>query len=94
MYVCELCVQLIASDMSSKILKEALIQQKEIQDEADAQKPGAASFAFLKENADAVQLEEEEELDHFSGFSETQSQYGGNEVVNYLGFFYLRVLYD
>lgn len=71
--------KLIASDMSSKILKEALIQQKEIQDEADAQKPGAASFAFLKENADAVQLEEEEELDHFSGFSETQSQYGGNE---------------
>lgn len=70
--------------MSSKILKEALIQQKEIQDEADAQKPGAASFAFLKENTDAVQLDEEE-IDHFSGFSETQSQYGGNEVVNYLG---------
>ncbi|KAK1362655.1 Bystin [Heracleum sosnowskyi] len=71
--------KLIAADMSSKILKEALIQQKEIQDEDDAQKPGAASFAFLKENAGAVQLEEEEELDHFTGFSETQSQYGGNE---------------
>ncbi|KAL8158386.1 hypothetical protein AgCh_002904 [Apium graveolens] len=70
--------KLIASDMSSKILKEALIQQKEIQDEADTQRPGAAGFAFLKENTDAVQLDEEE-IDHFSGFSETQSQYGGNE---------------
>ncbi|KAL1804061.1 hypothetical protein ACET3Z_032708 [Daucus carota] len=70
--------KLIASDMSAKILKEALIQQKEIQDEADALKPGAASFAFLKDNADALQLDEEE-IDHFSGFSETQSQYGGDE---------------
>lgn len=77
-------MQLIASDMSSKILKEALIQQKEIQDEDDAQKPGAASFAFLKENTGAVQLDDEEDLDHFTGFSENQSQYGGNEVVNYL----------
>lgn len=75
--------------MSSKILKEALIQQKEIQDEADAQVPGVASFGLIKENSDAVRLqdEDEDEIDQFLGFSETLSQYGGNEVVNYLVLF-------
>lgn len=79
------CIQLISSGMSSKILKEALIQQKEIQEEAEAQIPGASNFALLKEKTDTIQLDEDD-LDQFNGFSETQSQYGGDEV-NYLLFF-------
>ncbi|KAL1832352.1 hypothetical protein DCAR_0102352 [Daucus carota subsp. sativus] len=70
--------KLISSGMSSKILKEALIQQKEIQEEAEAQIPGASNFALLKEKTDTIQLDEDD-LDQFNGFSETQSQYGGDE---------------
>lgn len=46
--------------MSSKILKEALIQQKEIQEEAEAQIPGATSFAILKQNTNIPQFDEED----------------------------------
>lgn len=81
----EKCIQLISSGMSSKILKEALIQQKEIQEEAEAQIPGASNFASLKEKTDTAQFDEED-FDQFNGFSETQSQYGSDEV-NYLKFF-------
>lgn len=71
--------KLISSGISSKILKEALIQQKEIQEEADAQNPSTANFVFPKEKAGQIQLVDEEDIDDFAGFAETQSQFGGYE---------------
>ncbi|KAJ7981965.1 bystin [Quillaja saponaria] len=62
--------KLISSGMSSKILKEALLQQKEVQEEADPQQNMNHSF-FVVEEPPKV---EEEDVDEFSGFDETQSQ--------------------
>ncbi|XP_057947794.1 bystin [Malania oleifera] len=66
--------KLISSVMSSKILKEALIQQKEIEDEAEEHNPNNLSFAEPTDDAAS-----EEDIDEFGGFSETQSQYGFDE---------------
>lgn len=75
--------QLVPSAVSSKILKEALLQQKEIQreEEDDAnvadQNPNN-NFVFPKvhrlkeDDGDG----DEDDLDDFDGFSETQSQFG------------------
>lgn len=72
--------KLISSGMSSKILKEALIQQKEVQEEAEEQNPNKLVFAEEPAN-DAAS--EDEEIDNFGGFSETQSQFGGfDEEIN------------
>ncbi|XAR52444.1 hypothetical protein NMG60_11020528 [Bertholletia excelsa] len=67
---------LISSSMSSKILREALIQQKEIEDEAERQNPD--NVIFGKEPAKAANSDEDD-IDDFGGFSETQSQFGGPE---------------
>ncbi|KAJ6794792.1 bystin [Iris pallida] len=69
---------LIDSNLSSKILKQALSQQKEIQEEedaADTTKP--TSFAAITENTND---EEDDDVDSFEGFSETQSVYDGGVV--------------
>ncbi|KAM7503839.1 hypothetical protein LguiB_002743 [Lonicera macranthoides] len=71
--------ELIPTGMSSKILKEAIIQQREIQGEVEAQNPNPNSLVFSEEPAKAIQLEEDDDIDDFDGFLETQSQYGGNE---------------
>ncbi|KAI8022004.1 Bystin [Camellia lanceoleosa] len=72
--------KLISSGMSSKILKEALIQQKEVQEEAEEQNPNKLVFAEEPAN-DAAS--DDEEIDNFGGFSETQSQFGGfDEEIN------------
>lgn len=65
--------KLISSGMSSKILKEALIQQKELEGEAEGSHLNEA-FALVEE--DRNKQEEEEDIDEFGGFSETQSQFG------------------
>nr|DAD44083.1 TPA_asm: hypothetical protein HUJ06_002313 [Nelumbo nucifera] len=70
--------KLISSGMSSKILKEALIQQKEIQDEAEGQNPNSFSAITEEPNA-ALDDAGEEDIDAFDGFSETLSQYGAYE---------------
>ncbi|KAK4398249.1 Bystin [Sesamum angolense] len=69
--------KLVPSAVSSKILKEALLQQKEIQQEEDnengvAEQNSTSTFRFpdvhrLKDNDD------EEDVDDFEGFSETQN---------------------
>ncbi|KAJ7981966.1 Bystin [Quillaja saponaria] len=61
---------LISSDMSSKILKEALIQQKEIVDGSEIQENPNDFF---------VLGEEEPYMDEFEEVSECHSQFGGNE---------------
>ncbi|XP_024467255.1 bystin isoform X2 [Populus trichocarpa] len=67
--------KMISSGMSSKILKAALIQQKEIQaEEAGERNP---NFNALEEELPEREEEQyaEDEIDDFSGFSETQSQF-------------------
>lgn len=68
---------MISSGMSSKILKEAFIQQKEIQEEAEQANPANNAFVVAEEEAARHQQEEEDDdFDDFSGFSETQTQFG------------------
>nr|XP_023873117.1 bystin [Quercus suber] len=77
--------ELISSTMSSKILKQALVQQKEIQDEANLQNPNSA-LLFAQEYvtpkgaaaADDAQTDDDD-IDGFDGFSETQSRFGADD---------------
>ncbi|KAF5728221.1 bystin [Tripterygium wilfordii] len=73
--------ELIPSGLSAKILKEALIQQKEIAEEdaaaSDERNPNSAFFSVAEE--DTSRREVEEDIDDFGGFSETQSQFGNYE---------------
>ncbi|MCL7041802.1 hypothetical protein MKW94_011165 [Papaver nudicaule] len=62
----------ISIDMSSKILKEALLQQKELDDEAKKEDP----FSSIPDEIDAVSDDSDDD-DPLDGLSETQSQYNG-----------------
>lgn len=73
--------KLISSNISAKIMKEAMLQQKEIQEEADAAHGNANSSFYGVEEPPKV--EEDDDLDEFTGFSETQSQFGGYEVSGF-----------
>ncbi|KAH1130559.1 hypothetical protein J1N35_001937 [Gossypium stocksii] len=68
--------KMISSGMSSKILKEALLQQKEIEEETSGV---IAKSAFGSVQEEPNKHEEEEDIDDFGGFSETQSQFGNYE---------------
>ena len=94
--------ELISSTMSSKILKQALAQQKEIQDEANLQKPNSA-LLFAQEYvtpkgaaADDAQTDDDD-IDGFDGFSETQSRFGADDVSHSLAllklFFFKKFLW-
>ncbi|KAI3695326.1 hypothetical protein L1987_78321 [Smallanthus sonchifolius] len=64
--------------MSSKILKEALIQQKEIQEETDAENPN--NIVFPEEPVTQTQVDDwDDDVDNFAGFSDNLSQFGGYE---------------
>ncbi|KAL4555271.1 hypothetical protein LXL04_037886 [Taraxacum kok-saghyz] len=70
--------KLISAGMSSKILKEALIQQKEIQEETDAENPN--NIVFPEEPVTQTQVEDDDDdVDNFAGFSDNHSQFGGYE---------------
>ena len=94
--------ELISSTMSSKILKQALAQQKEIQDEANLQNPNSA-LLFAQEYvtpkgaaADDAQTDDDD-IDGFDGFSETQSRFGADDVSHSLAllklFFFKKFLW-
>lgn len=69
--------ELISAGMSSKILKEALIQQKEIQEETDAENPN--NIVFPEEPVTQAQVDDDDDVDNFAGFSDNHSQFGGYE---------------
>lgn len=69
---------LLSSGMSSKIFREARIQQKENEIEAKNQLR-ANSFFELPEQI--PNDDEDDEIDAFNGFSETQSHIGTFEEV-------------
>lgn len=72
---------MISVGMSSKILKEALIQQKEIHEEAEGPNSNKNAFVFEEEDRNKRKVEEDEDdIDEFAGFNETQSQFGNYEV--------------
>lgn len=66
--------------MSSKILKEAMLQQKEIEEEETREQNPNNNLVFHEEPKSAKD-DEEEDIDEFTGFSETRSQFGGWEEV-------------
>lgn len=66
--------------MSSKILKEAILQQKEIEEEEIREQNPNNKLVFHEEPKIAKD-DEEEDIDDFNGFSETRSQFGGWEEV-------------
>ncbi|WMV39552.1 hypothetical protein MTR67_032937 [Solanum verrucosum] len=69
----------ISSSISSKILKEALLQQKEV-DEEETRERNPNAIVFPEDVATrAVEEEDDDDLDNFSGFQETQSQFGDLE---------------
>ncbi|KAH7662816.1 Flavinator of succinate dehydrogenase protein [Dioscorea alata] len=68
--------KLVSSDLSSKILKEALKQQKEVLEE-EAQLEKSSIFSGITVDKLNEEGEEEEDIDEFDGFSETQSQFDG-----------------
>ena len=81
--------ELISSTMSSKILKQALAQQKEIQDEASLQNPNSAllfaqEYVTPKGAAANDAQTDDDDIDGFDGFSETQSRFGADDVSHSL----------
>lgn len=78
--------KLLSSGMSSKILKEARIQQREVEDEeVEAQNPNNSLLNVVEQpHKDDG---EEDDIDDFAGFSETQSRYGDYEVSTFFFFF-------
>ncbi|KAJ0673107.1 hypothetical protein HanOQP8_Chr13g0504501 [Helianthus annuus] len=70
----------LSAGMSSKILKEALIQQKEIQEETDAENPNNIVFSEERVNQGKLDYDDDDDVDNFAGFSDNYSQFGGYEV--------------
>lgn len=67
--------KLISSDLSSKILKEALKQQKEVIEE-ESPPQAETPFSFIVADPSlAPDSDGESDVDAFDGFSETQSQF-------------------
>ncbi|GLT33932.1 hypothetical protein SLA2020_084850 [Shorea laevis] len=69
--------KMISVEMSSKILKEALLQQKELAEEEGEGSRLNEAFASVGEERN--KHDDEEDIDDFGGFSETQSQFGNYE---------------
>ncbi|XP_076935717.1 bystin-like [Bidens hawaiensis] len=67
--------KLLSAGMSSKILKEALLQQREIQEETDAENPNNIVFP----DEPVIQAQLDDDVDNFAGFADNQSQFGGYE---------------
>ncbi|XP_061355484.1 bystin [Gastrolobium bilobum] len=67
--------KLIDGSISSKIMKEALIQQKE--EEAEENQNANSSFQGIEEPTNFE--EGDDDIDDFAGFSETQSHFNGHE---------------
>lgn len=70
--------QLISSGLSSKILKEALDQQKEILQEVEEE--SRVSLSAVAVDPLARLDSDAEDIDEFDGFTETQSLYDADDV--------------
>ncbi|KAL3639273.1 hypothetical protein CASFOL_017180 [Castilleja foliolosa] len=73
--------KLVPSSVSSRILKEAIIQQKEIEHEEDddnnkVSEQNPESKLVLPQFHGLKDKDDEEDVDDFDGFSETQSRFG------------------
>ncbi|CAN1845764.1 ENP1 [Linum perenne] len=73
--------RMIEPGLSSRIIKEALIQQREIQEEAEERNPDREAFAAAEDELAKLIEEDDDEadFDDFAGFSETQSRFGDFE---------------
>ncbi|KAG6431771.1 hypothetical protein SASPL_109854 [Salvia splendens] len=75
--------KLVPSAVSAKILKEARLQQKEVQREEDDDKnvtdhdtANKIVFPQIHGRKDDENYDDDDDVDNFEGFSETQSQFG------------------
>ena len=72
--------KLIPSGMSSKILKAALAQQREVEDEEVIARNPNNSLLTITEEPPKDEDEVDDDIDKFAGFDETQSRFGDYEV--------------
>ncbi|KAH6780816.1 bystin-like protein [Perilla frutescens var. hirtella] len=72
--------KLVPSAVSSKILKEALLQQKEVQreedDDGNVTHQNPSLNLVFPQNHGLKEDDDEDDVDDFEGYSENQSQYG------------------
>lgn len=61
-------------------MKEALLQQKEV-DEEETRERNPNAIVFSEDVATRAVEEDDDDIDNFSGFQETQSQFGDLEVT-------------
>lgn len=62
-------------------MNEALLQQKEV-DEEETRERNPNAIVFAEDVATrAVEEEDDDDIDNFTGFQETQSQFGDLEVI-------------
>lgn len=81
--------KLLSSGISSKILKESLLQQREIEDEQlQAQHPNNSLLTVTEKPVRQDVEEEEDDIDDFKGFDDTLSRYGDYEVSFFFLIFY------
>lgn len=81
--------QLISPALSTKILNEALKQQREVLEEeekAEEAKLNTLPHLSIESVQPSISSDDEDEIDDFHGFSETQSQYDG-DAVNVISYF-------
>lgn len=77
---------LIDSHISSKIMKQALIQLKEVEDEDETNEQNVTRSSFNRLEEEPRKVEEDnngddiDDIDEFAGFDENQSQFGGFDV--------------
>ncbi|XP_024019041.1 bystin [Morus notabilis] len=75
--------KLLSSGISSKILKESLLQQREIEDEQlQAQNPNNSLLTVTEKPVRQDVEEEEDDIDDFKGFDDTHSRYGDYEDID------------
>lgn len=90
--------ELIDSHISSKIIKEAKLQLREVEeeDEADEQNVTRNSFRGVEEAPNVPIVAEDDidgDIDDFSGFDENQSHVDGEVAVSHVFSFILIFLY-
>ncbi|CAL5188340.1 unnamed protein product [Lathyrus oleraceus] len=79
---------LIDSHISSKIMKQALIQLKEVEDEDETNEQNVTRSSFNRLEEEPRKVEEDnngddiDNIDEFAGFDENQSQFGGFDEIN------------
>jgi len=88
--------ELIDSHISSKIIKEAKLQLREVEEEDEAEDVTRSSFRGVEETPNVPIVGEDDvdgDIDDFSGFDENQSHVDGEAAVSHF-FLFLFIFLD